>query len=121
MNTPCPHDCGGGCSIYDSKPQTCNEFECAYLQGRNVPEALRPDKCGIVFFKKTNRVFVGAIMPGVEVADIAKGQIESFKQQGYSVVLLLAGKKPHIMLADEHDADSIMQEYTGALDGNLQY
>lgn len=120
VNTPCPH-CDGGCSIYKTKPQTCNEFECAYIQAPSVPEALRPDICGIIFYKKTERIMVGALT-GSEVTDTARRQVTDFNAQGYSVVLLsVARGKPHLMLSDGHGAEDVMSEYVGALRGNLQH
>lgn len=120
MYTPCQF-CDKGCTIYDKKPQTCNEFECAYFQGLNVSESLRPDKCGVIFYKRTPRVFSGAVIPDCTITDSAKGQIAAFNSQGFSVVLLKGGRKPHIMLADGHNAEDIMAEYIEALDGYLQH
>ena len=119
VNTPCQY-CDGGCSIYNSKPETCTEFACAYLQDENVSEGLRPDKCGIIFIKRTDRIFSGALIPDIKTADIAKGQIQSFNDQGYSVVLLsLKEKAPHLMLGNGHDAEEIMAEYKEALSANV--
>ena len=117
--TPCQH-CDGGCAIYDTKPQTCNEFECAYLQAKDVPELLRPDKCGIIFIKRTDSIFSGLILPDVEVSDAAKGQVNAFNAQGFSVVLKKQNaNKPHIMLSEGHNADEIYSEYKEQLVGNL--
>ena len=120
INTRCKHVCEAGCAIYDARPQTCAEFECGYLQGENIPESLRPDKCGIIFIKRTDRIFSGALMPDIKTTDLAKGQIDSFQKQGFSVVLIsLNEKKPLLMLADGHDSDEVMTEYKEALNGNL--
>ena len=86
INTHCQHCVGGGCSIYDSKPQTCTEFECAYIQGSNVPESLRPDKCGVIFIKQDDNTFKGVLIPNMEVTDIAKAQMNDFMKQGFKVI-----------------------------------
>ena len=108
-----------GCKIYGKHPQVCKDFECAHLQaGTNIE--LRPDKCGVMFWKKNERIFCGAAMPGVPITDLALKQIASFKQQGYSVVLLKKGDKPHIELAKEHNEKEVYKEYINLLrDGNL--
>jgi Fe-S-cluster containining protein len=85
INTPCPNCLRGGCSIYDNKPQTCTEFECAYLQAKNVPVSLRPDRCGVIFIKKTDSRFDGVLIKDRSITETAKAQIEAFKQQGYEV------------------------------------
>ena len=121
MNTHCQY-CDDGCSIYDSKPETCAEFKCAYLDGKNAPEELRPDKCGIIFIKHTDRIFSGALMPNIKITDIAKGQIQSFNDQGFSVAMLSVDEsKPYVMLANGHDIEVIMKEYKEAISGNLQH
>lgn len=45
-NTPCLN-CKGGCTIYESRPQVCRNFKCAYLVG-GWNKSLRPDKCGAI-------------------------------------------------------------------------
>lgn len=108
-----------GCSIYNERPQDCRDFECAYLQGANNIE-LRPDKCGIMFFKKNDRIFCGALVPDVPITDIARGQIEAFKQQGFSVILLKQFAKPLLDLAEGHDKEEIWKEYINSLmNGNV--
>ena len=84
-NTPCQNLCDKGCSIYDSKPQTCTEFECAYIQGTNIPESLRPDKCGVIFIKQDSKTFKSVLIPGMEVTDMAKAQMNDFMKQGFRV------------------------------------
>lgn len=108
-----------GCSIYGKHPEVCKTFECAYLQaGANIE--LRPDKCGIMFVKKSDRIFTGMMVPGVPMTDMAVKQIISFKQQGYSVVMLKIGEKPHIEVADAHSAQAIHEEYGNILvNGNV--
>lgn len=115
----CFHCVNNGCEIYGNHPKVCKDFECAYLQGGNNIE-LRPDKCGVMFWKKSERIFCGASMPGIPTTDLALKQIASFKNQGYSVVLLKMGEKPHIELAEGHDEKIIYKEYTDLLrNGNL--
>lgn len=108
-----------GCKVYGKHPQVCKDFECAYLQGGNNIE-LRPDKCGVMFWKKSDRIFCGSAMPGLPITDVALKQIASFKQQGYSVVLLKIGEEIHIELAEGHDKETIYKEYINILtNGNV--
>ena len=119
INTLCEHY-NKGCTIHTSKPKECAEYECAYIQAKNAPEALRPDKSGIVFTKKTERIFIAALMPNIEITNTAKGQIKAFNEQGYSVILVsVKEKKPLLMLSDGHNAEEIMKEYKEAISGNL--
>ena len=102
------------CKIYGEHPQTCKEFECAYYQGGKNIE-LRPDKCGIMFYKKSEKIFTGIMVPNKKPTSLAKEQISSFNKQGYSVVMLKIGEKPHIFLADGHNNKEIYKEYIGGL------
>lgn len=48
LNTPCQHLCDRGCGIYESRPNSCREYDCAWLQG-HLSDKHRPDRSGIVF------------------------------------------------------------------------
>ena len=118
-NTDCRY-CDAGCSIYEDRPETCAEFECGYLQGKNLPLSLRPDKCGIIFIKNTHRIFSGVLVPEIKPTNDAKGQIDAFLNQGFSVMVLSVNeKKPLLRLAEGHGFDEIIHEYKEALSGNL--
>jgi len=108
-----------GCSIYKDRPQDCKDFECAYLQTQ-APIELRPDNCGVMFIKKSDRIFVGAVVPGNEITDVARGQIEAFKKQGFSVIMLKRFAKPHLEISEAHDREEIWKEYINVLtNGNV--
>lgn len=118
-NTACEH-CDSGCTIYDNRPTTCAEFECGYIQSDNLPIDARPDHCGILFIKRTDRIFSGLLMPGIKTSDYAKRQIDSFNEQGIAVVLLsLKEKRPFIRLAVGQDKEDVFNEYKDSLVGNL--
>lgn len=43
----CP-DCdqGKGCTVYDTRPPSCRNFQCFWLMDENFPDDLRPDHIG---------------------------------------------------------------------------
>lgn len=45
--TACEHEKCSKCSIYESRPQSCRDFECLWLKGV-VPESVKPNKCHVV-------------------------------------------------------------------------
>ena len=115
----CTHCVNNGCSIYEKRPQLCKDFECAYLQGGKDIK-FRPDKCGVMFVKRSERIFSGILVPDTPISDTAKRQISSFKEQGYSVVMLKRGEKPHIELAENHNKEKVYNEYLNILkNGNV--
>lgn len=119
IGTVCPHYCDG-CKIHNTKPQVCADFNCAYLEASDlIPITLRPDQCGVMFFKNNERIFSCIVSEDIGMTDVAKNQIASFNRQGYSVILLSLDKQPHIILAEGHIASEIYKEYTGILNGNI--
>ncbi len=52
--TPCPHLIQIGCGIYSERPPVCRRFQCGWIQATNLPEALRPDRCGVLFCTNDN-------------------------------------------------------------------
>lgn len=109
-----------GCSIYAKRPKVCKEFECAYLQGGRSINT-RPDKCGIMFFKKSDRIIVGMLVPGVEVTFQGKKQIASFNMQGFSVAIRRIDSADVLLsLAPDHKEKDIQEEYLKSLKhGNI--
>lgn len=84
----CEHcDKNVGCTIHEDRPKICRDFMCAYAQHEQAPIELRPDKCGVIFEKLDDKLFLGTIKPERQIAEYAMKQIHSFNQQGFDVVL----------------------------------
>lgn len=45
----CPHHNGKGCGIYASRPQPCRAFFCLWRRLADFSDALRPDRCKVLF------------------------------------------------------------------------
>lgn len=57
---------GVGCSVYHTRPPSCRDFECAWLQGL-LPENAKPEKSGVVFtFTQPNNSFGQQVMVAYE-------------------------------------------------------
>ncbi|MBS1170622.1 MAG: hypothetical protein H6R01_1540 [Burkholderiaceae bacterium] len=41
-----------GCSIYETRPSVCRTWHCLWRRDAAIPEALRPDKSGVLFSLK---------------------------------------------------------------------
>lgn len=107
-NEPCEH-CLLGCQIHDSKPDECLTFECMYYQ-TEVPLDLRPDQCGVIFEKLSDRLIYGTVIARL-TAKAAK-QVYAFQAQGFSVVLAHnIGNSSRTVLAEDHDPDEIQAEF----------
>ena len=121
VNTPCIH-CDNGCKIQDAKPKECSDFNCAYLQMKSDNINLRPDNCGIIFEKHSERIFYGILIPDMEISKSGHGQIQSFLNQGYSVVLSSISERHNkYLISQNHKEDEIRMEFKEIVDGYLQH
>ena len=103
---------GSGCQIYNSRPDVCRNFLCAYAQNENLPEDLRPDKCGIIFEKLSDTLFLGTVDHRMKVSDVGLQQINSFNDQGFSVVLKKCTTSEVILKkSEQHNKEDILKEY----------
>lgn len=46
--TPCVHLCAQGCSIHAIRPRICRTWFCAWRRVAALPDAARPDRCGLL-------------------------------------------------------------------------
>ena len=42
-------NCADGCQIYETRKPVCREFYCLWAMEPNIPDKLRPDRCGVMF------------------------------------------------------------------------
>lgn len=53
-----------GCSIYEKRKPVCRDFGCLWWLQAQVPENLRPDRCGIMFELPPNcKTYIGYTDP----------------------------------------------------------
>ncbi len=49
QGTLCPNCTGTGCSIYETRPQVCRGWNCAWKRIPSMPPETRPDAMGVLF------------------------------------------------------------------------
>ena len=76
-----------GCNIYKERPECCKIFECCWKQMKVVAEELRPDRCGMMFEKWSDKVIVGAT-DKITIDKIALRQIHNFNKEGISILVI---------------------------------
>ena len=60
-DVPCTHiRVGGGCSIYNQRPQGCRNWSCGWMKLPDLLEKWRPDKCGFLIRLEGNRLIFQA-------------------------------------------------------------
>jgi hypothetical protein len=45
----CVHCTGQGCGIYETRPEVCRSFNCAWKRIASMPPETRPDRLGVMF------------------------------------------------------------------------
>jgi len=103
---------GVGCTIYETRPKECKEFLCVWAQMEKVGEDLRPDKCGVIFSRTSKDVMSGRVDQRRKMTQLAAKQIESFKKEGFSVVLY-RGDETNIQLHKNHSLNHVMEAIRG--------
>ena len=54
---PCPNRVvGGGCTIYNTRPEVCQKFVCRYLLDISWDVSMRPDQCGLIVYRGSKQV-----------------------------------------------------------------
>jgi hypothetical protein len=49
QGTLCPNCTGSGCGIYETRPQVCRSWNCAWKRIVSMPAETRPDAMGVLF------------------------------------------------------------------------
>ena len=67
------------CSIYETRPEVCKRYQCAWLQGL-FPENLRPDKSKVLISVEnwSKGQFLRAVEMGTKMSDEVLLEIQNF-------------------------------------------
>ncbi len=117
LDKPIDVDCSflhpdGGCAQYETRPQSCRDFECLWRKGLGS-SYLRPDKAGVMFCTTSNgSALVGLVEPGRkgawkrgEARDVAKWHVDN----GVPVFIVDDGKRYTFMPKKSHMKDADLQ------------
>lgn len=53
-DVPCQHLAANGCGIYETRAPICRSWHCVWRIVLALPEACRPDRCGVLFTQESN-------------------------------------------------------------------
>lgn len=122
MNSPAGHICkkckiGKGCGIYNSSiPKDCLNYKCAYNQMEKVSINLRPDKCGVIFERLSDELFLGTTRDQLVLTEDLEKQIMIFNHEGFTVILHnLRGQKT-IYKTEYHSQEYVEKELNEVID-----
>lgn len=88
----CPHAKKGvGCGIYPSRPQSCQDFECLWLQTDWPDESMRPDRAKVMFIGTHEKTIIVAHVhkdyPNAWNEGRVKAAIEKLRER-YHVIIV---------------------------------
>jgi hypothetical protein len=99
-NVWCQHcDIGVGCKIYSSRPESCQEFQCLWLQDEQMPEEWRPDKSKVVLSTNTSGEIVVAYIDPKQENSWQQGSIGRFLlrvAETTPVIIVIGNKRKYI-------------------------
>jgi len=100
--TDCPNCTSTSCSVWESKPISCQRFVCLWYAHSKFPDSLRPDHCGVVFEPAGKRVLLAMINqdnPNAWKEGIAWTLIKKFVADGTAVIVQIKSEK-HFLLPE---------------------
>lgn len=101
---PCRHIVPTGCAIYEDRPEVCRSFQCGWIQAPNLPDALRPDRCGVLFCMNANvlgageAVYAYELRPGAADTGLPAWLIRELASE--ATVILVRNGRCEILTAD---------------------
>jgi Fe-S-cluster containining protein len=107
--TWCPHcTARRGCAIYDSRPQQCRDFVCAWLKGPALDERWKPSVCKFIVFAEQGggmmlKVAVDPVRPDAWRKEPFYSYFKNWIRQNAvagGVLLVLTGKRAVAVLPD---------------------
>ena len=114
----CPNCSGEGCAIYDSRPDVCRTFNCAWKRIASMPPETRPDRLGVMFTLERHlpprNVFEHLYFVGVATGDPRALESPAAKDalamlsEGVLPVFVSAGGTKTLVHPEPNLADAIM-------------
>jgi hypothetical protein len=122
-NVLCPNCTGTGCGIYATRPTLCRTWECFWRRIPAIPEHLRPDKIGVVFwidkqepahtpFDKMFIIGQAIDNPAAFSHPLVKSAIEMFARNTGLPIWLGFGGERRLIYPDEALQDAILNPAT---------
>jgi hypothetical protein len=108
----CQHcQIGKGCGVYETRPATCREYECIWLQHADLPDELRPDRCKVVLTSTTDGEGIVAHVDPKNPEAVEKGLMGALlKRMGQSgmAVMVVIGTDLRKILYSSSKTDAVV-------------
>jgi hypothetical protein len=122
-NVLCPNCTGTGCGIYANRPAVCRTWNCLWRRVAALPDDLRPDKTGVVFWvdrqQPPDTLFDKIFIVGQAIDDpaafsnpLVKAAIDAFAQRTGLPIWLGFGGERKLTYPDPAFRDAILNPET---------
>lgn len=106
-NVWCEHcDKGVGCKIYATRPQTCRDFECLWLQIPEMPDELKPDRSKVVLTPTSDEegivAFIDPAYPNSHRSGDMGRMLKIWSQEQNMVIIACIGEERQILFSGTH-------------------
>lgn len=102
-----------GCNIYDTRPQSCKNFECVWLRD-GWGEELRPDKCHLMFEQiPGSDAYIAIREPGFDEAwleELPQRKMRQLADGGHPVVIRTSPKTIQVLTPEKMSASQVWAE-----------
>lgn len=98
----CPMIVDHKCSIHDSdlRPlHPCRDYSCVWLDNKDIPDYMRPDKCGVILTEKTlnNISYIQMVETGKKVDSTILAQVIQYSfMNGKNIEFVVDGNTFHL-------------------------
>jgi hypothetical protein len=116
----CRHNTGRGCNIYDTRPDGCKTWFCLWRRIGALPDAMRPDRCGLLIsidrtvppsnpFEQVSIVIRAIGDPAALDGSLAKAAIDMFAGEGSLPVHVSDGQQKKLVYPPPEMVEAIQQ------------
>ena len=115
----CRHQTTTGCNIFGEpiRPAMCRSYQCAWLQNATWDDALRPDRCGVVFEPFVGRNMAAAVdpmRPASWSAGPARAAIDQLLAANVAVIVVV-GQVKHVLLPEGRTPSQVWDDVDRAV------
>jgi hypothetical protein len=115
----CPYH-QGGCTVYETRPETCRTFHCLWRRLAGLPDDARPDELGVLFaFQRESKpdspfahVYVCGYPTGKDASVFETPRVQAIVQtlcdEGGLPVWLAHGERKRLVWPDRTLGDAIL-------------
>jgi hypothetical protein len=103
---------GKGCSVYDTRPQECRDFECMWLRDARLPDRLRPDRSRAIITTTNDGqglvVHVDPARPDAHRREPLRTQLLQNAKRGVPVIVSIGPDRCRLLRPDGSELSATM-------------